>query len=410
MISKERALAIALHYEEHGKEATCRRFQIPEETLNRYLREYRKEYDPTDEVEAELLPKLAASRQRLADVNNGLRKENRETYRLYNSLEVVYSEYVDLLTKCPLADFTIPQHTHTETPQYGILHLSDLHLNELIDPRESNGNVFDFVIASKRLQKYVNEAKKLLKAYGITSVLLAGTGDFINSDRRLSEKLASATSQVRACLLATHLIQQVIIDLSQDFSVSVAMVVGNESRLGDVEYDTADVLAGNNLDYLIFQQLRLLFTGKDVEFIEAYNYTQQVVTLDNGFNVLLTHGNNIKTAPDKAIGSLVQNYALQGIPIHMILCGHIHSASIGDIISRSSSLCGGNAYSTNDLGCASRASQNVYIVNDDMGYHGIKVDLQNTNGYTGYNIIPELERYNVKSSTANTRITIETTV
>lgn len=410
MISKERAMAIALHCDEYGKDATCRKFQIPEETLNRYLREYRKAYDPTEEVEGDLLAKLSASRQRLADVNNGLRKENRETYRLYNSLEVVYKEYIDLLTKCPLADFTIKTHTPVDSPHYAVIQISDLHLNELIDPRESGGNCFDFIIASKRLQKFIFEAKRILKVYGVTNVLVAGTGDFINSDRRLSEKLASATSQVRACLLATYLIQQVIIDLAQDFSVSVAMVVGNEGRLGIDEYDTADVLASNNWDYMIYQQLRVLFTGKDVEFIEAYNSTQQVVTLDNGCNVLLTHGNFIKTAPDKAIAGLVQNYALQGIPIHMILCGHIHSAAIGDIVSRSSGLCGGNSYSTNDLGCASRASQNIYIVNDDMGYHGIKIDLQNTDGFSGYTIIPELERYNVKSSVYNTRVTIETTV
>ena len=229
--------------------------------------------------------------------------------------------------------------------------------------------------------------KKLFKCYGITKVLLAGTGDFINSDRRLAEKLASATSQVRASLLATYLIQQVIIDLAQDFSVSVAMVVGNESRIGDDDFESADVLAANNWDYMIFQQLRVLFEGKDVEFIEASNYTKQIVTLDNGFNVLLLHGNLMKGAnSDKQIATIIQQYVMQGIPIHMILCGHIHSASIGDYISRSSSLCGANAYSANDLGYISRASQNIYVVNSDMGYHGIKIDLQYTDGYAGYNI------------------------
>ena len=89
----------------------------------------------------------------MADVNNGLRKENRETYRLYNSLEVVYSEYVELLSKCPLADFYYPTaHTNRNTTIWNST-LVDLHLNEIIDPRESNGNMFDFVVASKRLQK-----------------------------------------------------------------------------------------------------------------------------------------------------------------------------------------------------------------------------------------------------------------
>ena len=40
------------------------------------------------------------------------------------------------------------------------------------------------------------------------------------------------------------------------------MVVGNESRIGDDDFESADVLAANNWDYMIFQQLRILFEGK----------------------------------------------------------------------------------------------------------------------------------------------------
>jgi len=411
LISKERATAIAIHYNEYGKDATCRKFQIPEETLNRYLRAYKKEAigGESKEEPCDLLVQIAASKQKLADINQGLRKENRESYRLYNSLETVYSEYVSLLKTSPFASFTIPKHKESEIERYGIFHMSDLHLNELIAPQEANGNMFDFTVAAKRLQKHVYEAKRLFKCYNVNKVLVAGTGDFINSDRRLSEKLASATSQVRASLLATYLLQQVIIDLAQDFSISVAMVVGNESRLGEDDFDSADVLASQNWDYMIFQQLRMLFLGKPIEFVEAFNYTKQVVTLDNGFNVLLIHGNLGKnTTSDKHIAQIVQQYVMSGIPIHMILCGHIHSASIGDYLSRSASLCGGNAYSSNDIGCVSRASQNVYIINPDMGYNGIKIDLQNVDDYVGYNIIEELERYNIRNTLVNTRVTIET--
>lgn len=415
MISKEKAQIIASYVEEHGKENACREFHIPEETLNRYLRSLRsviKEDKPVEE-DLEFIIKLEAQKQRLSDVNNVLRKENRETYRLFNSLEEVYKEYAELLKKCPLADFKIDHIVRLpETKRkYGICHLSDLHLNEIIDPREANGNVYDFVVASKRLKKYVTRAIHMFKSQGITDVLVAGTGDFINSDRRLSEKLVSATSQVRASLLATYLIQQVIMELAEQFTVSFAGVVGNESRIGEVDFDSSDILASNNWDYCIYQQLRMLFAGKSVEFIEADNNIQQVVTLDNGFNILLVHGNYLKGAiSDKQISVLLQSYAYRGIPVHMVICGHIHSAAIGDIVSRSSGLCGGNSYSTNDLMFVSRASQNIYIVNDDMGYDGIKIDLQNTDGYIGYNIIPELERYNVRNASPNTKVTITSLV
>jgi hypothetical protein len=270
-------------------------------------------------------------------------------------------------------------------------------MNELIYPEEANGNSYDFTIASKRLKKYVTEAKRVYKAFGVEQVLVAFTGDMINSSRRLSEKLAAATSQVRASLLATYVFQQVIIELSQDFTVSVASVVGNESRVFDDDFDTSDVLTSNNWDYLIYNNLKMLFEEKPVEFIDAVNNTQQVVTLDNGFNALLIHGNFMKgDISDKGIGTMLQSYAYKGVPIHAVLLGHIHSASVGDTVSRSSSLCGGNAYSTNGLSFISRASQNIYIINEDLGYYGMKIDLQNTDGYDGYTVIKELEKYNVR--------------
>jgi len=410
LIKRENALIKADYVSKYGKKEACQHFHISESKLNEYLAV--ASYENTDEEVTDDLVRLSAQKQRLTDINNVIKKENRESYRLYNSLDEVYREYTTLLKSCPLADFKIDPVVRDfgSAEKWGILQLSDIHCNEIIEPNEANQNSFDFLIFSKRLQKLVNKSRYIFKTLGITNLLIAGTGDWINSDRRLSEKLASATSQVRAALLTTYLMQQAIIDLSRDFSIAFAGVVGNESRLGENDFDTSDVLAANNWDYMIYEQLKMLFEGKPVTFPELQNHVNDVVKLPNGFNVLLTHGTFFKNSPDRSLPKIVQNYTLQGIPIHMALCGHIHSAAVGDIVSRSASLCGGNSYSTNDLGCASRASQNIYIINDDLGYDGIKIDLQNTDGYNGYNIIPQLEKYNVRSSTPNTKVTITSLV
>ena len=65
-------------------------------------------------------------------------------------------------------------------------------------------------------------------------------------------------------------------------------------------------------------------------------------------------------------------------------------------------MCGGNSYSSNTLGFMTRASQNIYIINKDLSYKGIKIDLQNVDDVKGYDIIEELEIYNVKSTYNNT--------
>lgn len=408
MVSKDRATEVTEYAIKYGDDEACSHFLLPPDTIRRYRNIYNSSQEKeTEDIPEEQYVRLSASKQKFQDINNVLRKENRETYRLYNTLEEIYKEYIEVLSASKFKVNFLPCLEVSSKKKYAILHLSDLHLNEIIDARESNGNYFDFTIASKRLKKFIDTAIIYMKAHECTNVCVVCTGDIINSNRRLSEKLAQASSQVRASLLATYLLQQVIVHLSSRFIVSFAGVVGNESRVGDVDFDTSDILASENWDYLIYQQIRMLFDKTNIEFYENTNQVQTVITLDNGFNGLLVHGNFLKNImSDKQISTLLQNYAYRGIPVHGVFCGHIHSASLGDIISRCSSLCGGNSYSTNDLMFISRASQNLYLINDDLSYDAIKIDVQNANEYKGYYIVPELERYNIRSSLATNEVVI----
>jgi len=383
------------------------------DTYCRRVRDCVLEYNTDKEsIDPELYIKLEAQKQKLQDINNEVRKTNRETYRLYNSLEEIYSEYVSVMSSVDLSKIVIKEPKKDKSKRIGIFHISDNHLNEIIYATEAFGNSFDFNIASKRLKKFVNESKLIFKSYNISEVFIFMTGDLMNSNRRLSEKLAQNTSLVRASLLATYLYQQVIIDLAKDFNISVASVVGNESRLEEF-MDSSDILSSENWDYLIFNNLRLMFEPvKGITFIDSKNNIQTVVKLPNGFNALLIHGHTFKSQHTitKELGNILHSYSHNNIPVHGVFMGHYHSASVSDFISRNSSLCGGNAYSFNDLMYLSRASQNIYIVNEDLGYHGIKIDLQSIDTVEGYNIIPELEKYNINRHSATNRVVIENIV
>ena len=70
---------------------------------------------------------------------------------------------------------------------------------------------------------------------------------------------------------------------------------------------------------------------------------------------------------------------------------------IRDNICRSASLVGSNAYSENALNLAGTAAQNIYCFTDD-GRHDVRIDLQETKGWDGYNIKEELFAYNAKSA------------
>lgn len=379
-----------------------------------YKRAVRKIYNEllsTQDLEFEdeeaTIVKLEAQRQGLLDKNTVARKVNRESFRIWNALEATFSEYIDLLQTTDLTNFKITEHNYKPGSKVGILQLSDLHMNEWISADESLGNTFNFDVASKRLKKYAMEATALFQFYKIDDVTIFMTGDFINSNRRLSEKFASITSQTRASLLTTYLLEQLILDLAQNFAITVEYVVGNESRMGEDFMDSGDLLSSENFDFLIVNSLRQVFKKTAIKFNKPQNNIQTVARLQNGFNALLMHGHLLKgNSLEKAIVAQLTNYLYKGIVINGTFSGHLHNASIGDISSRSSSLCGSNSYSAQDLGFMSRASQNIYIVNADKGYHGIKIDLQNTDGIVGYDIKEELEFYNIPTQRANTSVTI----
>ena len=134
----------------------------------------------------------------------------------------------------------------------------------------------------------------------------------------------------------------------------------------------------------------------DVQFI-VDDPTECVVNVA-GQNLLLLHGNgSFTTQYEKSVNQIKGRYSGRGVQIDYIISGHIHSARIGDIASRSSSLVGANEYSEKGLNLSGRASQNIYIFHEDKNIDAMKIDLQYV-GEECYNIDSELESYNAKSS------------
>ena len=81
----------------------------------------------------------------------------------------------------------------------------------------------------------------------------------------------------------------------------------------------------------------------------------------------------------------------------MIICGHLHETMIRDSIARSASLVGSNAYSEKALNLSGKAAQNIYIFTND-GRQDVRIDLQETKDWVGYDINEELFSYNAKSN------------
>lgn len=338
--------------------------------------------------------KIAKQRQKFMDSNRIERKAFREYARIENALEALTLELIELLKAQSFQNNT---EYHKYAPKIngaaGIVQISDTHFNELV---ELQNNTYDFPIASKRMRKYANRARTYFKAFGVKNLLIAMTGDILNSDRRLDEKLNQSTNRTKAMFLATKILTQFILDLNKDFNITVTAVSGNESRIMD-ESGNTDILITDNYDYSIFMLLKYLLESKGIQFYQGQSFSSLPINIA-GKCILLCHGVTIPSETERKVHQLMGQWSDKGYKIDYVIFGHLHAARIGDTHARCSSLTGQNAYSEDGLGLIGKASQNIFVIHGDGSLDGIKVDLQNTDGWTGYPIEEELASYNAKSA------------
>jgi len=334
--------------------------------------------------------RLSKQKQKAQDNNRIYNKAFREHARIENAVEEYTKKLVALFEKNELSKTTNKFKVNNKA--VGVLQLSDVHFNELV---ELENNRYDFRVASARVRHFVNKAKSYFKTANVSNVVMALTGDLMNSDRRVDELLNQATNRANATFLAVDILQQAIMDLNEDFNVTVASIIGNEGR-ANKEMGWSRIVASDNYDYTIFQCLHYLFRDSCVKFI--HGDPSELVINVAGQNLLMLHGHgSLRGKLDTCVNQIAGRYSLKGIKIDYVIFGHVHSARVGDNFGRSSSMVGANDYSEKALNLNGRASQNCYIFYDDGNRDGIKVDLQNVK-IKGYNIEESLEAYNAKSA------------
>ena len=362
------------------------KLDVSVDTLRKKIREV-VHYLIADKDIVEYNIRLAKQKQKFQDLNRIERKSFREGTRQENALIEYNTEIIKLLKRESLKTKLSKKKHDSEAAI--VVQIADTHFNELV---ELESNKYDFDIASKRLQKYAYKVKEYIKFHKANKVLIAITGDLINSDRRLDEKLSMATNRAKATFLGVHLLKHFILDINEIAEVQVCCVTGNESRV-NFDLGWVDMVASDNYDFSIFEMLRLLLP--DINFLRG-DALELVVEI-NGKNMLVVHGHQLGRMQSNEVGKVISKYSAKGVIIDFIICGHLHETMIRDNIARSASLVGSNAYSENALNLSGTAAQNIYCFTDD-GRHDVRIDLQETKGWDGYDIKEELFAYNAKSA------------
>jgi predicted phosphodiesterase len=398
-ILREKVLEILLDDPQAGRGTIAKLLGIGEKRVRPVIKEVKdylatmhKEHTKLEDAHDELLEHSAnkeRANQKLRDQQR-IERKIRAKIRVDNAILEYAEELKKLIEERHFQPITL-KHENTGK-KVGVFCLSDEHYNELIEIRS---NSYDFKVAGKRLKKYVINAKKYFKAHDVTDVLVARLGDSVNSDRRSDELLNQAANRAKADFLAALLTEQVILDLNQDFNVAVTGVSGNESRV-DKEHGRTSNMLTNNHDFTIHELLKVMFRNTDIQFVKT-DFSENVVDV-GGQRILFIHGDQVgKGDIERKVQSIKGKWASDGVVINYVVFGHIHSAFVGDMFTRSGSLCGANAYSDGALQLSSRASQ-VCLLCDADGIDGIKFDLQNTGELEGYDIDEALESYNAKSA------------
>lgn len=340
------------------------------------------------ELESDNFQQKQKSLQRKTDELNITKKHFREYARVENALTALNEALNEQLTNQTFKPIT---YEHPEKKGTVLLvQVTDLHFNELV---EMPDNEFGFKVGARRLQKYAQTIREMAKAYNVSDIVVALTGDVINSDRRLDEMMHMATNRTKASLIATQILYHFLQDINRAANLSIVSVSGNESRIKD-DFGMSEFTMTDNYDFLVYNMLKMLFKGaKGITFIEG-DPVEQVINV-NGSNVLITHGTGIREG-QAAMQQIFGKYAAKGILLDYAIFGHIHFTNITDIYSRSGSLVGNNVYSDRSLNLVTKASQVLHIFEMDGTINSLKVGLQYASHYEGYDIEDDLKAYNSK--------------
>lgn len=332
----------------------------------------------------EMIARLKASNQKLQDKNriaNGLlRKDD----RYFNAVESLLTEISFKLNK--LKSFKIGKiKPYLEVrDKTAIIQVTDLHFGEEITWADTLGyNQFNMLCGSKRMWKYAKKIKYFL-GDSVSDIVVAFTGDLMNSDRRSDELLTNFPNRSETYIQTLEILGSFLIDLAKDYKIKVVSVLGNESRM---DQDMPFSNPTHNFDFLIHKELSMLLSQhRDrIKFINCERNYETLYPVSD-LNVLFFHG--YKYNP-KLVDKITSKYNKIGKLLDYIITGHLHSTNSDDKQSRSGSVVGSNYYSTFGLHLLSNATQTLYVIEKEgkakkSSIYPIIIDLQNVEGCDAY--------------------------
>lgn len=327
----------------------------------------------TDDLAAIDEARWQAKLDDLTAANGALKKALADSERRVDALERVADASTRAL-KPPAWLARKPKKSERVATLWSVL--SDLHLDEVVDPAEVDGrNAYDRSIAEQRLERFFTGVVKVSRHYltGLSydGVVCALAGDLISGD--IHEELSESNegTALETVLFWTERLASGLALLADEFGhVHVPVVVGNHGRR--TRKPRAKKRARDNFDWLIGQMLARHFANDQRVTFDVPDGTDTLVrTYESAF--LLTHGDQV--GGGGGIGGiwppLMRMVAKKRVRFDFdtLVCGHWHqliqAPTAGLIVN--GSLKGYDEYAAVSNFVPERAQQALWVVTPEHG-------------------------------------------
>ncbi|CEQ01607.1 Phage related protein [[Clostridium] sordellii] len=330
---------------------------------NDYLHEQGIE-NATDEQLIELnekITELKKERTKNQDLRTYINRMCREDARREKILEYAQDIANQLNKQLPLITESVELNNIEDNE--GILTLSDLHIG-----LETNNhwNKFDMDILLQRLNYLKEKTITYAKQNNIKKLNILCIGDIINGLLHTTTRIENQEDVADQTVHAAEILAEFIYSLAETklFSIDIYYSVGNHGRITPNKSDSLD---GENFEYFIKYILKSRCRNMKNVIFKENKYDKELIYFEClGWKIAACHGdkfgnkNNIVQRITSMIGE-VPNY---------VCIGHLHHSYMDTIgnceLIINGSLSGTDSYAKN-LGLVSRPSQNLLIINKDIG-------------------------------------------
>lgn len=305
----------------------------------------------------EKLINIKIERVRLQDVRNYINRKMRELTR-YQHLEDLAKECANMISEKPLLS-TPPLKRRSENE--GILMLSDLHIGLEI---KNNWNKYNLEEMKKRLLEMLDKTVYYSNLHNVEKLNIVIIGDVISGIIHTTTRIENRESIVEQVIFASEVLSEFIVKLSNEFNINVYFATGNHGR---IIANKKDSLENENFEHFIrYMMIHRCRTVTNINFIKNESDDDLIEFNCYDYKFIATHGDKFGNK-NSIVNKLTQ---MVGYVPNYVLLGHYHHNFVNTIgkceVIVNSSFSGTDSYAIK-LGLISRPSQNLLIINKDLG-------------------------------------------